>query len=169
MLLKIGLPLIIAGVAMLMDLRSASVDNGWILFSLTMGFFFQLLSRGIIGIPLYLIGIAFPLGLLAGLFYFRMLGPGDIKVFCALGGILGIQKVGLCMLYALFLGGGISLLLLLIYGDIRQRLHYFWQYVQDYCLTGEVKPYYRKGMTLENFHFTVPIFLSVVLYAGGVY
>ena len=38
-----------------------------------------------------------------------------------------------------------------------------------YC-TGEIRPYYRKGMSFpENFHFTVPIFLSVVLYAGGVY
>ena len=35
---------------------------------------------------------------------------------------------------------------------------------------GEIRPYYRKGMKHpENFHFTVPIFLSALLYAGGVY
>ena len=35
--------------------------------------------------------------------------------------------------------------------------------------TGKREPYYKSGMPLENFHFTVPIFLSALLYAGGAY
>ena len=31
------------------------------------------------------------------------------------------------------------------------------------------RTYYKSGMPLENFHFTVPIFLSALLYAGGAY
>ena len=38
-----------------------------------------------------------------------------------------------------------------------------------YFKTGKREPYYKSGMPLENFHFTVPIFLSALLYAGGVY
>lgn len=152
-----------------MDLRTAKVDNGWILFSLATGLGYRLLCRGITGVLLFLAGVVFPLLILSVLFYFRMLGPGDIKVFCALGGILGIRRISYCMLYALFIGGMISVFLLLIYGDIRQRFLYFIQYFQDYLISGNVRPYYRKGMPSENFHFTVPIFLSVMLYAGGLY
>ena len=41
----------------------------------------------------------------------------------------------------------------------------------SFTVTGEIRPYYSKGDVgfPENFHFTVPIFLSAVLYAGGVY
>ena len=38
-----------------------------------------------------------------------------------------------------------------------------------YSKTGKREPYGKSGMPLENFHFTVPIFLSALLYAGGVY
>ena len=169
MLLDTALPLIIAGVAVLMDLRTAKVDNGWICFSLVTGLFYRLLCQGIRGILPFGAGVIFPFLILSTLFYFRMLGPGDIKVFCALGGMLGVRRVGSCMLYTLFIGGIFSILLLLIYGDIRQRIRYFLRYIQGYLLTGTVRPYYRKGMPSENFHFTVPIFLSVMLYAGGFY
>ena len=33
----------------------------------------------------------------------------------------------------------------------------------------KAEEYYKSGMPLENFHFTVPIFLSALLYAGGAY
>ena len=169
MLLDTALPLTIAGAAVIMDLRTAKVENGWILFSLLTGSAYRLLRDGPGGIVLFLAGAMIPLITLTGLFYFRMLGPGDIKVFCALGGVLGVRRIGYCMLYSLFLGAFIALLLLLFNGDIRQRIHYFLDYFLDCLLTGTVRPYYRKGMTQENFHFTVPIFLSVVLYAGGLY
>lgn len=169
MLLDTALPLIVAGVAVLMDLRTAKVDNGWILFSLCTGCFYRLLRQGFAGLLPFFLGVCFPLLLLGILFCFRMLGPGDIKVFCVLGGLLGIRRISCCMLYALFFGGVLSLFLLLTYGDIRQRFHYFFRYIQDLMLTGEAKPYLRKGMAPENIHFTVPILMSILLYAGGFY
>ena len=67
-------------------------------------------------------------------------------------------------------GAGISLAILISTGGIRRRFLYLYQYMNEFYCTGEIRPYYRKGMSFpENFHFTVPIFLSAVLYAGGVY
>lgn len=163
-------PIVTAAVALLMDLRTSRVDNGWILFSIGVGLVFKTLAGGLSALLGAFLGILFPLLLLGGLFVFRMLGPGDIKLFCALGCMLGSGAIGKCILVSLFLGACISLAILISVGAFRQRFRYFAQYIREYVSTGQKKPYYKKDMAaLENFHFTVPVFLSVMLYAGGVY
>ena len=169
MLLDTGLPLIIAGTAMVMDLRTSRVENEWILFSVSAAFLWRVRQEGIRGIPGFAAGLILPVLILGGLFYFRMLGPGDIKLFCALGAGMGPETVAKCIVSSFLLGAVISLAILIFCGSFSARIRYLIRYFQTYFRTGEVRPYYKKGMTLENFHFTVPVFLSVVLYAGGVY
>lgn len=162
-------PVIVAGVSVVMDIREARIDNGWIFFSICMGGILQILQGGADKLFPFAAGTILPFVFLGILFYFRMLGPGDIKLFCALGGVMGIRDIVWCIAVSFLLGAVISVAILIFCGDIRQRFQYFFLYFQDFLHTGKVKPYYRKGMALENFHFTVPVFLSVVLYAGGVY
>lgn len=169
MLLNIGLPLMIAGTAVVMDLRTAHVENGWILFSMAVALVWRVLQQGIKGIPGCLEGICLPLVMLGWLFFFRMLGPGDIKLFCALGSVMGPETIVKCILISFWLGAVISVAILIFYSSFLTRIRYFFRYFQEYFRTGEVRPYYNTGMTLENFHFTVPVFMSVMLYAGGVY
>ena len=153
------LSVVISAMAVWMDLREEAVDNSWVLFSIMAGFLLQLLEKGPKGMIIFLTGAAVPLILLGILFIFRMLGAGDVKILCALGGIMGPRT-----------GAGISLAILISTGGIRQRILYLYQYMNEFYCTGEIRPYYRKGMKHpENFHFTVPIFLSALLYAGGVY
>lgn len=169
MLLNAGLPLMIAGTAVVMDLRTARVENGWILFSLAVSLLWRVLQEGIFGVSAFLTGTLLPVLVLGVLFYFRMLGPGDIKLFCALGGVMGPEAIGKCILSSFFLGAVISLAILIFCGSFKSRIQYLIRYFQNYFRTGEAGPYYRKGMVLENIHFTVPVFMSVMLYAGGVY
>lgn len=170
MFFYVGFPIVIASVAVIMDLRNTRVDNGWILFCMITGISVRVIAEGLSGLISFLSGAVFPLLLLGVLFVFRMLGPGDIKLFCALGGILGPGRILKCIILSFFLGAGISLALLISNGDFRQRFQYLFQYICELAETGKRKPYYKRGMSsLENFHFTVPIFLSIVLYAGGIY
>jgi len=169
MLLNTGLPLAIAGTAVVMDLRTAQVENGWIVFSLMLTLGWRICREGIGGIPGYLSGMLLPVLMLGGLFVFRMLGPGDIKLFCALGSIMGPAAVAKCIVSSFLLGAVISLAILILCGGFSARLQYLIRYFRNFFLTGEASPYYRKGMAPENFHFTVPVFMSVMLYAGGVY
>ena len=166
----IFLPVVISAVAVWMDLRDASVDNGWILFSFITGLVIQVMEKGPKGGIIFLTGAAVPVILLGILFVLRMLGAGDIKLLCALGGIMGPRTIVECIVYSLLAGAGISLAILISTGGIRQRILYLCQYMNEFYCTCERRPYYRKGMEFpENFHFTVPVFLSVLLYAGGVY
>lgn len=169
MLLRTGLPLVIAGTAVIMDLRMAQVENGWILFSMIVAFFWRIMQEGMEGIPDFALGMLLPLVILGGLFFFRMLGPGDIKLFCALGCVMGPAAIGKCIVSSFVLGAVISLAILIFCGSFLTRICYLIRYFLTFFRTGEATPYYRKGMALENFHFTVPVFMSVMLYAGGVY
>lgn len=167
---QICMCLTIAAVSMIMDLRWAKVDNGWILFSLLQGLILSVLEQGFSGIFTFSAGALFPFLVLIILFRFRMMGAGDIKLFCALGGVMGTGEILKCILFSLFLGAVISVAILISNGCISQRFLYFIRYIDKTVSTGKIIPYRQKGMASpENFHFTVPIFLSVVLYAGGVY
>lgn len=163
------MPLVTAGIAMIMDIRSARVENGWLLLMLGTGFLARIYTEGWKGIPVFAAGVLFPFVVLIILYIFRMLGPGDIKLLCVLGGMIGVRKTGMLMLSALFLGGMLSFLILIFCCDIKERIRYLLSYIADCIRTGTVKAYYKTGMPIENFHFTVPIFLSTVLYAGGIF
>ena len=161
--------LTIAGVSVIMDLRQMQVKNGWILCSLFVGAGNCFWQRGLAGLVRFVPGVLVPLILLGWMFYFRMLGPGDIKIFCALGGIMGPVKILWCIWFSFLCGAGISLAVLGCYGGIGQRMTYLAEYLMEYLRTGSRKPYYQRGSSLENIHFTVPIFMSVMLYTGGLY
>ena len=58
------LPVVISAMAVWMDFREASVDNGWILFSFVTGFLIQITERGLKGGAIFLTGVAVPVILL---------------------------------------------------------------------------------------------------------
>lgn len=162
------LALTIAGAAVAMDIVCMRISNGWILFSLMTGFFYSLCGNGG-GLYGFLTGLLIPAAVLGWLFLFRMLGPGDIKLFCVLGGVMGPESIWHCMGIAFLVGALLSLAVLVSCGNLADRFRYLADYLEDFMRTGIRKPYYKKGFALENIHFTVPIFMSVMLYAGGLY
>lgn len=155
---------------MVMDLNRARIDNEWLLFSIGLGMVVRCMAYDLKGFLLGVAGGILPLILLGCFFSFHMLGAGDIKLFCVLGTLLGIKDVAKCMIVSFFLGAGFSLAILLSTGEASERFCYLFCYIREFIKTGIKKPYVQNGVGApENFHFTVPVFLSVVLFAGGVY
>jgi prepilin peptidase CpaA len=107
--------------------------------------------------------------LLWWLFFFRMLGAGDIKLFCALGGLMGPGIIWKCMLVSFLLGAILSLAILTACRGFGCRFRYLFSYLRELPQSSAAKPYCQKGMSFEKIHFAVPVFLSVMLYVGGVY
>lgn len=164
-----GLVLFFAGTAVLMDFLMEKVVNSFICLGFMAGLICQIIKNGYGGVFSFAAGMIIPFMLLLPLFYFRMLGAGDIKLFSVLGGILGYQAALKIMVCSFFLGGALSLAFLISCGNLRERISYFFNYLYTYYETGQVRSYKQKGKCVENFHFTVPVFLGVVLYAGGFY
>ena len=132
-------PVAVAGIAMIMDIRTAKVDNGWIIFSMSVGLFVCIWQKNITGIGFFIMGSVMPLFLMI-LFAFGLTGAG------------------------------ISAALLIFNHNFCERILYFIEYVKCTVGTGKISSYRRKNIAApENFHFTIPVFISVLLYAGGIY
>lgn len=156
-------PAIAAGCAALMDIQRAKVDNGWLLFCVLVSLFTRIWKMDVSSLGSWICGLLVPILILGILFIFRMLGAGDIKLLSVIGSMIGPTKILNCISYSFLIGAVISAALMISSGIVCQH------YISVYFKTGKREPYYKSGMPLENFHFTVPIFLSALLYAGGVY
>jgi prepilin peptidase CpaA len=166
--------------AMCTDVSCGKVFNKWILFLYAAGLSLQLYLNGPPGLYAFLAGAAVPMLLLFPLFIFRMIGGGDVKLLSAIGGIIGSTGIQNCFLWSLVFGAVISLMILLYDASSAERMRYFLRYLKGTAAAlqagktalrsrGEIhfRPYLVPGERPENFHFTVPVFMSVMLYAGG--
>lgn len=156
-------------IAVCMDLNREKIDNPWIVFGWFVGFFYQLWKRGLKGTGIFLLGALVPVVILYLLFVFRMIGAGDIKLFSVLGGFMGPAAVAVCIGISFLFGAALSLAVLILCGNLKSRLRYFAGYFNRLITTKEIIPYLRKGRRMENIHFSVPILMSVLLFAGGFY
>ena len=108
-----------------------------------------------------------PLLLLWPLFRIRALGAADCKLLSALGLLLGPSAILQCMLRTFLAGGVLAALLLLTTGMLRERFRCLWLYVERALHTGVLPSYRRSGRRPEHIHMTVPILLSVLMWAAG--
>ena len=158
-----------AFVAVCMDVATEKIANGGILIFGLIGIGYQLSMLGTAGFWRYLSGAVIPVLMLFMLFVFRMLGPGDIKLLSVLGGIMGTAAIVRCIVISFLFGAALSAAFIVACGNLQQRLRYFADYVSYFIHTKEIRPYYKPGPQIENIHFSIPIFMSVMLYAGGFY
>lgn len=163
------LTLMIAFGAACMDVWKEKVENRFLVCGWLLGLGYQLGVRQSQGIFYFLAGAVLPVLLLWVLFLFRMLGPGDIKLMSVLGGIMGAETVLFCIFYSFILGAILSLAFLITCGNFLQRFSYFSDYISTFLKTKKRVPYYFTGARPENIHFTVPVLMGVMLYAGGFY
>lgn len=166
------LTLSVSLISVCFDLFTGKIKNYWILISYGLGLLWSVNTYGSKGFLLWFLGGLLPLALLLPLFHFRMIGAGDIKLLSALGGMLGTVKITKCILYSFILGAIISIGVFFICGNFKERMLYLMTYVKAYMEKGEDKPYSKveKGgkMRMEQIHFTVPIFLALLLILGGI-
>lgn len=161
--------------AVLMDLKTEKIANGWILLFWLLGFWSNLTEYRTAGISRFLTGAIVPLVCLFRLFYFGMLGAGDIKLLSVIGGFLGWASAVKCIVLSFVFGAILSIGILIVCGNIRQRLLKFTDYVKQYhmkILQREKRipdSYRKKEWGMESVHFTVPVLLAVLLWIGGFY
>lgn len=146
-------PVVVAGCAMLMDFQRARVDNGWLGFCLLISFVTQFMGNNRINPVSWILGFLTPLLILGWLFIFRMLGPGDIKLFCVIGTILGPDKILACIAISILIGAVISASILISNGIICQRFLYLFRYITKFLETRRTKTLLQKWYATGKFSF----------------
>ncbi|MCD7764664.1 MAG: prepilin peptidase [Lachnospiraceae bacterium] len=153
----------IAVTAALCDLWAERIPNAVIAVGLAMGLVYQLFAEGPLGLILFLGGVLLPLLLLGGLYYFRMLGAGDIKLLCVVGGFWGPLGVLACFVRSVFVAAAVSIVILYRRHEFGERLRYFLEYVNTYLESGQWKPYLDGVKENARFCFSVPILVGILL------
>ena len=119
------LVLAVSGAAVCMDFLMEKVVNSFVCLGLAVGLSYQIQVGRLSGVAAYMLGIALPFFLLLPLFAFRMLGAGDIKLFCVLGGILGWSVI-LKLMVLLFSGSNlICCISYFLWKSKRKRILFF--------------------------------------------
>ncbi len=159
--------LCLVGLAVLSDLASGRIPNGIIAAGLACGILYQIFTNGVVGIILYLGGIVLPILIFGLFFYFRMIGAGDIKLLCMAGGFLGPSGCFACVKWSIFIGGIISLSIMLHRHNMEERLLFFAEYVSQYARERQWRPYISGAKEEAKFCFSVPILLGILCQIGG--
>ncbi|MCD7884411.1 MAG: prepilin peptidase [Lachnospiraceae bacterium] len=155
----------LAGIAMtavLCDLSSGKIPNALIVVGLGMGLTCQIASRGLLGVIFFLGGMLLPALVLGILYYFRMIGAGDIKLLCVIGGFLGPAGAVGCMARSLFAAGVISLLIMCRRRTLWKRLLYLWEFVVAYGESGRWRSYLEGVEEHARFCFSVPVLIGIL-------
>ena len=160
--------LCIAGAAVLLDLQRGRIPNGIIATGILWGGAYQLFANGAMGILLFLGGIFLPLLLFGGLYYFRMIGAGDIKLLCVAGGFLGPSDCFSCITAALLFGGMISLVIILRRHNFSRRLICLSDFINQYSKEKQWSPYLAGVEEDARFCFSLPVLLGILCYIGGI-
>lgn len=119
------------------------------------------------GVFLWAAGCAVPFAAGFLLFRFGMMGAGDSKLLAVAGGMLGIRELPGFLMLVFASGGGLSLLMMAGTCGFRPRFRKLAAYAGRTLRTGEITSY-RKGDSEGLIHFSVPVLMAALLYAGGI-
>lgn len=140
-LLQYGEVALLALIALVSDIRTYKIKNIIIVIFMAAGFSTNFITGGLVGLTDVAMAAALPIPLLLIFFALRMLGAGDIKLFCAIGAIAGARFVLYTMAYSFLAGGIIACIIMLVNKSFRQRGRYLACYLKTCLLTCSLQPY----------------------------
>jgi prepilin peptidase CpaA len=105
------------------DVRYRRIPNPFVLATLLAGFAVNAAGGGAGGALASLGGCALAFGLMFVLHVFGAMGAGDVKLFAAIGSVLGASLVVPTFFVVVLTGGALGLVTMLRAGAVRQTLH----------------------------------------------
>lgn len=130
--------------AVCFDWKYYQIPNWLICTGYGIGFFYQSVFHGIAGSILWFQGMLFPIVSLFIFFYCKMIGAGDIKLFSVVGGVSGIYSVIDVMTVSLFFGGLLSVIFIVRYKNLKNRLQYLLTYFSNVIRQKKILPYVQQ-------------------------
>lgn len=154
--------------AVMCDLCERKIPNALVTGGLIMGAAYQWSSNGPPGLLRFAGGMLTPLLLLGVLHYFRMMGAGDIKLLMMSGSFFGPLGSVKCMCLSFLAAGILSVAVVLRRRVLRQRLSYFFHYIQSWREGGKWTPYIVPEENCAYLYFSIPVLIGSLPVMGGI-
>lgn len=155
-LAEIGLLVLLA---LICDIWTYKIKNQIVFPFIILGIITNAFSDGLNGVFFSLVGLCTPILVLILLFALKMLGAGDVKLFAAIGAIMGAKFALYTIAYSFLAGGIIALFVLVFNKNGSKRLLYLLNYIRTCILTFSLLPYgnFNKNNKGTYFRFAYAI------------
>ncbi len=133
------------------DTRYRRIPNAFVLGTLISGLAANAILGGWAGLRNSLMGCLFAFGLMFAVRIFTGLGAGDVKLFGAIGALIGAQQVLPAFVLVLMLGGVLAVFAMLRAGTVRQTMVGVYQIFTGLMPGGQMPPrarFVESGMTI---------------------
>ena len=163
-----------------MDLRTGKVRNRWIVALFTTSALLCLLAEGCSGLASGHFHMFLAFLFLLPVFAFRVLGAADIKILLSLSVLFPLQGMLFIFITSVIIGAfiGIVILVSVFFKTYGSQFHTFHSLTYLFFHFGVFKDIFHNSKESDKLshseyhyiHFTIPIFISVLLYEyGGIY
>lgn len=150
------------------DVKSYKVKNKLILVMLIYGVIINAFNEKAFPVGAFA-GAAVPL-LLFPLFVLRMLGAGDIKLFCGLSCIMGSALAAIYIVIFSFIGGGVvAAIIMALRKNGKERCKNLLMYLKECFIMGKLRKYDGYKDEKGIFRFSFCITLGMVFYAVALF
>ncbi|MCL4402686.1 MAG: A24 family peptidase [Acidobacteria bacterium] len=109
-------------VAAVYDLRFRRIPNWLNLAGIVLGFGLHSWLSGLVGLRLAALGLVVAFGLNLLFYLIHALGAGDVKLFAAIGALVGVERFMIIFILVALAGGVLALLLMTAKGRVRKTL-----------------------------------------------
>lgn len=148
---------VILSVALYHDIREQKIKNVVTLPGAVFGVFLNSIEGGVNGSVFSLKGWIIPVLLLIVLYLINVMGAGDIKLFAAIGAIMGVRFAVGTIISSIYIGGLIAIVLLLVRKQFLSRISFLLNYLLSIFRTGRLALYCNRGDTDAKFIFSTAI------------
>lgn len=160
--LKSAIVISTLAIALYQDIKYRKIKNSLTGFTLLFGLILSILG-GLNSFTDSLLGIFIPFSVLIIFHILRMLGAGDIKLYCALGAVMGKTWIINCMIFSILFGGVVALVLMVFHNNFLQRMKHLFNYLKNIMLLQEITSYE------ESSHSNKAIFpFAIAIAVGGI-
>jgi len=127
--------------ALISDIKTFRIKNSITYSFIAAGALTNLFSHGQEGLFQSMLGAFLPMLALIALYALKMLGAGDIKLFCAIGAIMGAKFALWSIAFSFIAGGIIGAIIMVFRKNALPRFKRFLNYVKTCFLTLSLSPY----------------------------
>lgn len=160
---KIALILAQLFMAVITDVHNYKVKNLMIIIFLIVGGTFHIFFMSDHDLYIHLLGLVAPFIILLPLYILKMLGAGDIKLFCSIGFLLGIKDVLYSIIYSYLFGLILALFIMLTRDNFKARFKRLYIYMKCSILTMSILTYDDLSIHSDGrMHFTIPIAMGTI-------
>lgn len=153
---------VLASLIAYFDIRYRRIPNKVVLSTLLCGLLLNTLSHQWNGLSVALLGCALAFGLMMLLYLFGALGAGDVKLFAAIGALIGVKLVVPTFVIVVFCGGALALISMLYTGTAKVTMHRVWTILVG-ILPGWQMPRYTATPDRQTIPYGVAITLGTLI------